>query len=484
MAYIGKEPGSGLRGRFIYTATAGQTSFTGADSLGRTLTYTDGEYTDVFLNGVKLDKTDYTATSGTSIVLDSGASADDTLEILAFDTFGLFSGEFAQDVSVGGDLTVDTNTLKVDSTNNRVGVGTASPVAPLHVKAATDVHVGIDDSSSDALIFAANDASATAVVPLKFQANSFKFNGSSEFVRITDAGKIGIGTTTPENPIEIQTANTLGSTFTGTTHGEGLRVTQSSYSDGNFVSLVEAPYQPNGVANVRVAALFESGGSSLAFGTSNSFGSGITNETMRMDFNGNLLIGVTATGNNGAFFSPASNNRTALFLGTSTTSTSTLQVFRNSNGTVGAISVSGSATAYATSSDYRLKENVTGITDGITRVKQLKPSRFNFKSDPDTKVDGFLAHEAETVVPEAVTGTKDETEAIGDLKDADGNVLESKVVKPENLADGRTWTETGTQPVYQGIDQAKLVPVLTAALQEAIAKIETLETKIAALEAG
>ncbi len=211
-----------------------------------------------------------------------------------------------------------------------------------------------------------------------------------------------------------------------------------------------------------------------------------TNETERgrFDANGNFLIGVTATGNNGAFFSPASNDRTALFLGTSTTSSSTLQVFRNSNGTVGAISTSGTSTAYATSSDYRLKENVTGITDGITRVKQLKPSRFNFKADTDTKVDGFLAHEAQTVVPEAITGTKDETEAIGDVKDADGNVLESKVVKPENLADGRTWTETGTQPVYQGIDQAKLVPVLTAALQEAIAKIETLETKIAALEAG
>ena len=53
MPYIGKDPGTGLRGRFIYTATTGQTSFTGADSLGRTLTYTDSEYTDVYLNGVK-----------------------------------------------------------------------------------------------------------------------------------------------------------------------------------------------------------------------------------------------------------------------------------------------------------------------------------------------------------------------------------------------------------------------------------------------
>ena len=106
MPYIGKDPGTGLRGRFIYTATAAQTTFSGSDSLGRTLTYTDSEYTDVYLNGVKLDKADYTATSGTSIVLDSGATAGDILEVLAFDTFGLFSGEFAQDVTVAGDLTV------------------------------------------------------------------------------------------------------------------------------------------------------------------------------------------------------------------------------------------------------------------------------------------------------------------------------------------------------------------------------------------
>ena len=104
------------------------------------------------------------------------------------------------------------------------------------------------------------------------------------------------------------------------------------------------------------------------------------------------------------------------------------------------------------SSDYRLKENVVDIADGITRVKQLQPKRFNFIIDADTTVDGFLAHEAQTVVPEAVTGTHNEV-------DDDNN------------------------PVYQGIDQSKLVPLLTAALQEAIAKIETLETKVAALEA-
>jgi len=125
--------------------------------------------------------------------------------------------------------------------------------------------------------------------------------------------------------------------------------------------------------------------------------------------------------------------------------------FQNSSGTqVGTITASESATAYNTSSDYRLKENVVAISNGITRLKQLKPKRFNFIIDPDTTLDGFLAHEV-TAVPEAITGSHNEV-------DSDGN------------------------PVYQGIDQSKLVPLLTAALQEAVAKIEALETRVAALE--
>jgi hypothetical protein len=127
--------------------------------------------------------------------------------------------------------------------------------------------------------------------------------------------------------------------------------------------------------------------------------------------------------------------------------------FYHSGSQVGGITYSSTATAYNTSSDYRLKENVVPLTGAADRLNQLQVHRFNFIADPDKIVDGFLAHEAQAVVPECVTGTKDEV-------DADGN------------------------PVYQGIDQSKLVPLLTAALQEAIAKIETLEAKVAALEAA
>ena len=158
-----------------------------------------------------------------------------------------------------------------------------------------------------------------------------------------------------------------------------------------------------------------------------------------------------------------------------------MTIFKNGGSTVGEIRTSTTATQYITSSDYRLKENVTSITDGIVRVKQLKPSRFNFIADKDTTLDGFLAHETQTVVPEAISATKDATRDIGTIKDADGNVIDTNVEESVK-EDGQTWEKTATENVYQGIDQAKLVPLLTAALQEAITKIETLETKVAALE--
>ena len=123
----------------------------------------------------------------------------------------------------------------------------------------------------------------------------------------------------------------------------------------------------------------------------------------------------------------------------------------NGGSQVGSIVTNTSTTSYNTSSDYRLKENVVDMTGAIDRVKQLSPKRFNFIIDADKTVDGFLAHEAQTVIPESVSGEKDAVDDNGDI-DA------------------------------QGIDQSKLVPLLTGALKEAIAKIETLEADVKALK--
>jgi len=172
---------------------------------------------------------------------------------------------------------------------------------------------------------------------------------------------------------------------------------------------------------------------------------------------------VEAASTNGSTLYLGRKNQYALALGTSvgTSSTDEVAVFydtdQNGGGSpvvgakVGNITITNSTVSLNSTSDYRLKENVVDISDGILRLKELKPYRFNFIRDPNTIVDGFFAHEVSPFVPEAVCGEKDQV-------DDDGN------------------------PVYQGIDQSKLVPLLTAALQEAVAKIEALEARVTTLE--
>jgi len=141
------------------------------------------------------------------------------------------------------------------------------------------------------------------------------------------------------------------------------------------------------------------------------------------------------------------------YIQTSVNLTSSLEhhYFYNPNGIVGSISTSGSSTSYNTSSDYRLKENVAPMEGALDRVNDLNPSRFNFIADPENTVDGFLAHEVAEVIPEAVTGEKDAV-------DEEGN------------------------PIYQGIDQSKIVPLLVGAIQEQQQIIEDLKQRILTLE--
>ena len=153
--------------------------------------------------------------------------------------------------------------------------------------------------------------------------------------------------------------------------------------------------------------------------------------------------------------------------------------FTNSSGTqAGSISHNGSTTvAYNTSSDHRLKENVSDLTDATTRLKKLQPKRFNFIADEsNTLVDGFLAHEVQDIIPEAITGEKDGVQDIGTIKDEDGNIIDTDAPKAR-ATDKQTWTKTGTENVYQGIDQSKLVPLLVKTVQELEARIATLESK-------
>ena len=135
MPYIGKAPQQGIRNRFIYQATAGQTSFSGSDANSLSLTYPDGEYVDVYQNGILLKPaTDYTATSGTTVVLVTGASVNDVVEIIVYDTFSIANSYTKSESDtrypfLGNDSIIRTNgqTISADvtisSTTNALSAG-------------------------------------------------------------------------------------------------------------------------------------------------------------------------------------------------------------------------------------------------------------------------------------------------------------------------------------------------------------------------
>jgi hypothetical protein len=286
---------------------------------------------------------------------------------------------------------------------------------------------------------------------INFASDTVNINtGGSTRATVDSSGRMLIGTTTEG----VSGADELTVATSGDT---GITIRSGSSNSGK-IFFSDAT---SGAGEYTGGFEYAHGDNSMRFFTNNG------SERLRLGSDGFLGIGVTSevTTGGGSCFINASDARKTLILGTNTSGTRTLLAFQTSQGSAGYINVSGSTTAYNTSSDYRLKENVVAISDGITRLKTLKPCRFNFIADATKTVDGFLAHEV-TAVPEAISGTKDQV--------VTQDLVNSGDRKESELGD----------PVYQGIDQSKLVPLLTAALQEAVAKIEVLETKVAALEAA
>jgi len=253
----------------------------------------------------------------------------------------------------------------------------------------------------------------------------------TERMRIDSSGNVGIGTTSPSQILHLSAANPF------------LEIQGTAGSSGDTGIFLNA----NGNHWLMRA---DNNASSNTF----SIKSGDTSSSSHrfIIFNdGSVTIGPTSTGttSEGATIRPG--NESSLFRDSGIValvgggqSGQKLIEFRHGGTGIGSISKNGTTgTQYLTSSDYRLKENAVDISDGITRLKTLKPYRFNFKAEPDKTVDGFFAHEV-TAVPEAISGTKDEV-------------------------------DQNNEPVYQGIDQSKLVPLLVAAVQELIGKVEALE---------
>lgn len=245
--------------------------------------------------------------------------------------------------------------------------------------------------------------------------------GGTERMRLDASGNVGIGTSSPDRRLKIGGA---GASF-GIDAGSG--------------QLAIDPVS-GGFAQIDV-----SGANDLRFNTNSA-------ECARITSGGNFLINTTASyGRLTVRWDNSAQQGLNLFAATGTFAGSPIVFFNSSAGVSGFIGQSASSVSYNTSSDYRLKENIIPLTSAAARVQALNPSRFNFTADPTRTFDGFIAHEVAEVVPEAVHGEKDA-------------VNEDGSIKP------------------QGIDHSKLVPLLTAALQEALTEIAALKARVAALE--
>jgi hypothetical protein len=379
MGYVGNQQTEG------FSQVPAKQDLTGATGTSLTLTHAvaSAEGIDLFINNVRQEPT--TAYSvggdGVTVTLTGSVVATDDIYVVYNSlarqtsthpsnqalqaTSGTFSGAVsAASATVTGDLTVDTNTLYVDSTNNKVGIGTTSP-----------------DSES--------------LLDLGSGENS----GYTRKLLVTNTGNSRAGLGALSNIFRV------------------------FYADDQAVQ----------------------------FGTVSRDGAFTFSEKMRIDSSGALLVNTTTATGTAKFVVEAdavTANPMSVVNTRASAATDYSILFYRAGSIVGSIQTTLSATSYVTSSDYRLKTAVNYDWDATTRLKQLRPARFEWIVDSDdaVPVDGFLAHEVQDIVPEAISGTHDEV-------DDDGN------------------------PVYQGIDQSKLVPLLVKTIQELEARIAALEAK-------
>ena len=348
---------------------------------------------------------------------------------------------------------------------------------------------------------------------------------------------IGMATTTNSNDanggyiVMGTTRGTVGNSTTIAQNGDFFGSLSFQGADGNqLVEGASIAAQVDGVPGANDMP------GSLQFRTTADGASTVT-EHMRISNTGMVSLGTTAQNGGGwterlqvagnsvrsnvAFFTGFGGSAVTGFKSGGHSGAVNFLIFYNNLDTaVGSIQISngttGTSVSFNTTSDYRLKENVEYDWDGLTRLKQLKPARFTWKADDSgTVVDGFIAHEAQQVVPESVTGTYNETEDVTDVVlNSIGNVIDEGITEDDwkagkdpvlwteddvNIPDGvsvgdvkteakyaadTTWKAKHTKDKYQGIDHSKLVPLLVKAVQEQQTLLETLETKVQALESG
>jgi len=366
---------------------------------------------------------------------------------LELDTAIPGSGVVTYNFNTKNNGTLYNNNLVLDRGN--VGIGTTAPSTKLHVDTETDnaygirlsgrtnngsgvwtgIGIGGETSNTKSAIIFQDIGSSYSRGKLLFCVNNDQDQSNADpgdaRLTIQNDGNVGIGTTAPGRVLDV--SHSAGQ------HIPVLRLSGMSTSAYSGGLSWYSGYGPKETAEMHSTASGSQGGEWWL--NCRNQNSNAQSRVMAINNVGRLRLSGLSEACSGAFN----------VMGEVGNSYDAIQFYHNSMTLVGRIRTAAGSTSYNTSSDYRLKENVDYTWDATTRLKQLKPARFNFiADDTNTLVDGFLAHEVSSIVPEAITGTKDAV-------DGEGN------------------------PDYQGIDQSKLVPLLVKTIQELEARIATLE---------
>jgi len=478
MAYIGTSPSNGVRRKHTYTATASQTSFSGAGAEGATLSYNDSNFVDVYQNGVKLSEADYTSTSGTAIVLATGATVSDMIEIVVYDVFSVADtvskadgGQFDGNVTMAGTITVTGNAdlngdLDVDGTSN---LDVVDIDGTLNVQGETTLQTHLNMGDNDTIKLGAS---------ADLQINHNSSSGNS-FIKDVGAGMLILGSDGTGILLQKTSGETMGQFLTDgavelyhdnskkiETTSSGVTVTGSITSTNNMTMGADTQIQISGDGGSSGLQLLGQDSSASLVGTLGSqnllfriasaerlrltttgrlenqspSNTGNVLQDFRIDFRNENNAGVMAgigcvrTGN--------ANAPGAFVIRTST------NVDSSSNSGDGEISekfrvaangdLTATDTSIASNSDSRLKENISDFAYDLDKFKSLKTKTFDWKNPKlhgeKSGQRGFIAQDIETVDNYWI----EEIEVSADSDDF--QYLEDKDI---------LYTENSTIPVYE-----------------------------------
>ena len=406
-------------------------------------------YVDVFLNGVKLTTSDYTASNGTSVVLGVAAALNDIVEIIAWTVLGVTNTNIGigtgTSLALGG-ATIGTNALAVTGTTALSGLLTAA--GGVSSTLTTDA----TSASTGSIITAGGISTQKAL----WVGTTSRLVGNTQH-----DGLVGIGMT-PTNVLDITQNQNATSTVSilnsNASTAAFSRFFTSNGTNFTYMGTFGTGYTTN-AALVANRGFIGTSDTLVVCAATNQiiFASGGIAEVARFDTSGNLLVGGTSGGRIASWDTAGT---TSLYLRSSAVATHmmeiintnsnggaaiTFQYFQTVYGAAGTIVCTTTNTAYNTSSDYRMKENVQPMTGGLSTIAALKPVIFDWIPSK-TAGEGFIAHELQAVIPAAVSGEKDALYEDGSIN-------------------------------AQGVDFGKIVPHLVVAIQELTARLEALEAK-------